>query len=355
MKVGILGCGNAGLALYALMLNARNFEPFLFSAQDHMRTFNSLLSSQDPILFTRYNNESPVEMERDDFRVYHSLEALLSECRIIINTLPIDAHIDVFNDLYRIIVAKNRRIQYINLVGGFAIFDNFLRQKPKEMASIASAHTLPYASRVGKGCVNVLNRRKETLISLSDSEMTPTLKALELLMETPLTFDSNFLRCAIDRSSYVMHPLIFMLNYTIIEREEKFYFYRDGWTKSVERLLVKTGHERRQLCEKLGFFGFISPEERVRRFKEYYLEDFRNVLPPASAEHRFFREDVPYGSVFMSTLGRICGVPMPLTESIVNITSVICDKDFWASPLNLLRNEALAKTVLDYRDTAKVE
>ncbi|MCX6251117.1 MAG: NAD/NADP octopine/nopaline dehydrogenase family protein [Bacteroidetes bacterium] len=353
MKTGILGCGNAGLALYALMVKSPDFEPVLFSSPDHIRTLNRLLSSQGPILFRYDSNEAPVSIERDSFPVIHSLENLLSDCNIIINTLPVEAHIGVFNEIYRIIITKNHWISYINLVGGFAVFDHFLTQEHQKIASIASAHTLPIATRVSEGYINILNRRKDTPITVSDSEITPAIKALEHLMGTPFTFDDNFLHSAIDRSSSVMHPLITMLNITRIERGEKYYFFEDGWTDSVERLLLKTYHERRALCEELGFFDFITPEKRIQKFKEYYWEDFKKVYGPDSVENRYFTEDIPYGSVFMCTLGQILGVPMPLTESLVNFTSVICDKDFWNSPLNLLKNEALAKEVLSYRVLSK--
>ena len=36
LKTGILGGGNAGLALYALMSNSQDFEPILLASQGHM-------------------------------------------------------------------------------------------------------------------------------------------------------------------------------------------------------------------------------------------------------------------------------------------------------------------------------
>ena len=349
MNTGILGAGNGGLALYAMMLNSPNFEPLLFASPAHLQTINTLLSSPSAIRFEHREQEAAVEIEHDSFYVTHSVADLLSQCSTIVNTLPINAHIPVFDEIYKVLAEGEQRIEFINLSGGFAVFDHLAKQQTKEIASIASAHTLPYASRVSKGAIRILNRRKETLISLSNSTLRPTIAALEDVMGTPLTVDDNHLHCAIDRSSYIMHPLITMLNFTRIERKETFYFFRDGWTSSIERLLVDTGHERRRLCERLGFHDFILPEARVRRFVDTYLKDFKNVLPPASAEHRFFIEDISYGLVFMCTLGRILGVSMPLSESVVNIASSMCGKDFWDSPLNLLRHEALAGVVLSYR------
>jgi opine dehydrogenase len=351
MKIGILGSGNAGLALHALMLKSSDFEPVLYSSQGYMRTLNRLLSSNGPILFRYDTQKEPVKIKRERFHVIHSLQDLVSVSSILINTLPAEAHIPVFDEIYRLSVAKNLRLSYINLVGGFTVFDHFLKQAQKPLVSIASAHTLPIATRVSEGNITILNRRKETTLSVSDNDnvIAPPIDALERLMETPFKFDDNFLHSAIDRSSTVMHPLITMLNITRIEHGEKYYFFEDGWTDSVERLLLKTYHERRTLCEGLGFFDFISPEKRIENFRKYYWEDFKKVFGPDSIENRYFTEDIPYGSVFMCTLGQILNIAMPLTESLVHFSSVICRNDFWNSPLNLLQNESLAKVVLRYR------
>ena len=112
---------------------------------------------------------------------------------------------------------------------------------------------------------------------------------------------------------------------------------------------METGHERRKLCQRLGIHDFILPSERVRRFVDTSRDDIKNVLYPTSAGHRFITEDIPYGLVFVCTLGRILSVSMPLSESIVNIASSMFGKDFWNSPLNLLKNKTLAEVVLRYQ------
>ena len=79
------------------------------------------------------------------------------------------------------------------------------------------------------------------------------------------------------------------------------------------------------------------------------MGDFSNVLPPKSAEHRFFIEDIPFGLVFMCSLGKILDVPMPLSESLIHFSSSVCTKNFWDSPLNLLKNNELKEIVLEFK------
>jgi len=352
MKVGIFGCGNAGLALYYMMRKEPDFDPVLYSSPKHRRTLALLTSNSGDDGFICSDGENSFRMEKNCIRPEYSMESIATTCDVIVNTLPINAHIEIFDEMREVLTRKRRKIQFVNLSGGFAIFDHFQKQRNTEVAFIASSHTLPFASRVNAGGISILNRRRNTPTSISDPGLLPTIQALEKLMGTPMPVDENHLHCAIDRSSYVMHPLITMLNFTKIERSEEFYFYRHGLTKSVERLLVETGHERRILCEKLGFFDFVSPETRVANFLSTYMGDFSNVRPPSSAEHRFFTEDIPFGLVFMCTLGRIMGVSMPLSESIVHLSSSMCCRDFWASPLNLSKNSDLAKVVLSFKAAA---
>ena len=327
-----------------------DFEPYLYSSPDHTSTFKKLLGSSGHVSFRYHDDKPSVVIPEKKFRITHSIGDILSGCDILINTLPINAHIPIFDGLYKELSVDNRQMKYINLSGGFVIFDHIQKQQKRKLLSIASAHTLPFASRASEGSISILNRRKKTLISFSDDDLLPDIRKLEELMSTPLINDGNHLHCAIDRSSYVMHPLITMMNYAKIERNEPFHFYRDGLTESIEKLLVETGYERKSLCDKLGFTDFISPEQRVKQFKENYMEDFKNVLPPTSSQHRFFTEDIPFGLVFMCTLGTTLGIPMPLSEAIVNITSSLCKNNFWNSPLNLSNNDSLAKTVLSFQE-----
>jgi opine dehydrogenase len=271
-----------------------------------------------------------------------------------VNTLPINVHIQYFDQLYEILLKSGKKIDFINLSGGFAIFDHLLKQKANPVVRIVSSHTLPFASRVSEDQIKILNRRSNTPVSISQETLIPVVKYFEELMGTPLPINNNPLFTSIDRSSYVLHPLITMMNFTKIEKNQKFYFYRDGLTKSVEKMLIEAGHERMALCQELGFNDFISPENRVKNFIDTYMDDFANVLPPASANHRFFTEDIPYGLVFQCSLGRYLNIKMPLSESLITFSSSICNQDFWQSPFNLLHRSDLLDIVLSYKKMEKI-
>ncbi len=45
---------------------------------------------------------------------------------------------------------------------------------------------------------------------------------------------------------------------------------------------------------------------------------------------RYIDEDIPYGSVFMSSLGRLLDVPTPINDACNTIASIARGVDYWA-------------------------
>jgi opine dehydrogenase len=54
-----------------------------------------------------------------------------------------------------------------------------------------------------------------------------------------------------------------------------------------------------------------------------------SILGPTSVRDRYITEDLPFGLVPRSALGRVAGVPTPVIDGIVSIGSVVCREDYW--------------------------
>ena len=57
-------------------------------------------------------------------------------------------------------------------------------------------------------------------------------------------------------------------------------------------------------------------------------QGFRAYKAPKTLDDRYFNEDVGYGLVFMSELGKQIGVATPVIDSIICLASLIMERDY---------------------------
>jgi opine dehydrogenase len=55
---------------------------------------------------------------------------------------------------------------------------------------------------------------------------------------------------------------------------------------------------------------------------------FLGITAQTQLDHRYINEDVGYGLVFMSALGRQAGVPTPTIDGIIQVASVLMNRDY---------------------------
>ena len=66
-------------------------------------------------------------------------------------------------------------------------------------------------------------------------------------------------------------------------------------------------------------------------------EPDRWIKAPASLDYRFLNEDVPYGLVLLSELGRLAGIATPTMDHLIQLACVATGKDYRAQGLTLER------------------
>jgi opine dehydrogenase len=65
----------------------------------------------------------------------------------------------------------------------------------------------------------------------------------------------------------------------------------------------------------------------------HHSEPNRFIRAPATIDHRFLNEDVPYGLVAIAELGRVAGVPTPCADAVIDIASVVAGRSYRAEGL----------------------
>jgi opine dehydrogenase len=146
----------------------------------------------------------------------------------------------------------------------------------------------------------------------------------------------------------IHHPPALLLNVGRVEATGgDYHHYYDGITPGVGRLIDALDAERIAVAAALGvtveplpqFFlrmGYTSVAgfEGGTAYDVFHnSEPNRWIKAPASIDHRFFNEDVPFGLVAISELGRAAGVPTPHADAVIDIASVVAARPFRAEGL----------------------
>jgi len=118
----------------------------------------------------------------------------------------------------------------------------------------------------------------------------------------------------------------------------KFSMYKHGMSPAVSRVQFAFYQEMRKIADAMGikitnysesqFFskGSIMGVEYFSPFSDTNLPP---IVGPDSTEHRYFTEDIPVGTVVYYHLAKKFGLEVPIIESIIQLGSVICKRDFF--------------------------
>ena len=227
--------------------------------------------------------------------------------------------------------------------GGALVFKNVLGHTPgDDSIAVAETSTLPYAVRITEpGHIRVFLRLRGGLWlaalpgRCTDSVLTEVRRVFDFILPA-----KNVFQTTLQNANPVIHPAVTLLNAARIEQTGgDFCFYEDGVTPAVGRLMQCVDDERIALGKALGVEILDDPETGVRQgymteatYDRGYSEapGYRGIKAQSELDYRYFNEDVGYGLVFMSELGRLLAVPTPTIDALIHIISVVMDRDYRA-------------------------
>jgi len=226
-----------------------------------------------------------------------------------------------------------------------------LRQQGHAKPVTCESATLPYICRkVADDRVKV--SRKAGVMKFAAFPATHTAALAERLTPlfpaitpVPTLFDTVF-----PYTNAIHHPAALLCNLGRVESTGgDYYHYYDGITPSVGRIIDALDGERRTVAAALGcnvdrladYFIQIGYTDQAGRDGGTAYSTFQHSEPnrwikaPASVDHRFFNEDIPYGLVLLTELARLASVPMPVAESVITLASIAADKPYRRTGLTL--------------------
>ena len=206
--------------------------------------------------------------------------------------------------------------------------------------TVAETSTLPYAVRgTGPGRIRVFLKLKAGLL-LAAIPASRTGEVLERIKDVYPSFKpaKNVMQTSLQNANPVIHPSISIANAALIERTGgDFFFYHDGVTPAVGRLVKAVDEERIAIGKKLGLEVIPDPEMGLTQgyMKEATYDagyskapGFEGIKAQPRLDYRYFHEDVGYGLVFLTDLARQLGVETPVMEAVIKVASILMDRDY---------------------------
>jgi opine dehydrogenase len=256
--------------------------------------------------------------------------------------------------------------------GGVLEFrSQLMRHGGPEEALLAETTTLMYAVKKENGnSVWARGVKCDLPLAALPAENGPVVLERLRLAFPQFRLAENVLDTGFNNLNNIVHPSGMLLNLGFIQGEAPadWYFYKEGYTPGVARVSTQMDRERLEVVRAFSLPS-IPIEEALHAFYGHQgingegLYEIFSTSPihfaargPKTINHRMFTEDIPYGLVPLTSFARLAGVPTPVMDAVITLSSVVCDTNFYRTGRNLekLGLEGFSKEdVLDFVITGK--
>jgi len=334
-NVAVLGAGSGGYAA-AVDLTQRGFSVNLF---EHPRFAANIQEAKETggIYAKGVVQEEFVKLNS----ITSDIEAALDGVEMVILTLPAYG-VEAFAE-HCIPHLKDGQMVVLNMAATAGSLRFGLKVEelaPDLRIKVGETASLTYGCRrTGPTEVNVLLRVQNLFFSAFPAEDTAELIEAYRALYPSVIQATNILETTLNNGNPITHPSSSILNAGRIEfAKGEYYLYPEGISPGVARVIDAVDHERLALCRTLGFreiptierlvkYGYAQPKESL--YEEYHTSEvFNKAKGPVDLQDRYLTEDIPFGLVLWSSLGRNLGVPTKMMDAVIDIGSILCERDF---------------------------
>jgi opine dehydrogenase len=341
MKVAILGGGNAAhaiaadLTLKGLTVNMFEMEKFADSMRSVFETREIEMSGVAGSGKARLN------------LVTSDIQAAVEDVEVIFIPLPGFAVAPYAKMLAPHL--KSGQIVFVvpGTLGALELRWGLWQNGCREDVIVGETGGMPFAARVvAPGQVKTFHIRAivalGTLPGNRGSEVFEKVKGLY-----PFALRKTVLEPAFGHLTPLLHPLGALLNAGRIERSHgEFYFYEEGMTPSVVKVIEAMDEERLEIGRRLGMQLPTGVDMMVesgygpRGTLWESLNGSAGLTPikgPDSLSSRYVTEDVPYSLMAWASIGHLMSVDTPIMDAVINIGSAMMGVNCWQDGRNLAR------------------
>jgi opine dehydrogenase len=341
-KIAILGAGNGGCAA-AADLTLRGYEVRLYSRSE--RTLKPILERGGIEL---------IEGTKKDFvrtgLVTTRMDEAVANSDLIMIAAPAVAHAELVGGLAPHL--RDGQIVFLNPghTGGSLHVASLLRALNRKI-KICETVTLTYICRsIAPGTVEIYRRTTNLRCAAFPGKFTADLVREMARLYPSIVPAENVLETGLSNINAIMHPAGMIGNAARIRTgDADFYFYRDGITPAIASMIDAVDGERLKIVERLGlsprtfvelFYLAGLTTERARASGSVYeaiheSAPNRTIKSPPTLDHRYLHEDVAYGLVPISEMGRFAGVETRAIDGLITLASELNRIDYRRDGLTL--------------------
>jgi len=346
-KVCILGAGNGGYMSAVDMNGYHKYEVSIFETVSGK--LDELKKTGRIELFDI--DSKPVGM-CGQVQVCDSAAEALTDADVILNPVPFFA-VKTYADLAAPHLKEGQVVICLGKGGASLVWRKALDEcGNKERVYLADCNTLPYgASRLDGTKVRLEARTQNLMFACFPSkDMDFVWDILNTLYPKDFGYElrrgANVIDTLLVDYNAITHTPPMICNAAIIDSGDKNFhlFGVKENPKPVVNLIEGIDRERMAIGEKLGMKQYTLEEEIMmvkwnRDGADYVLPLYEAIHTPFlevcegpfTLNTRHLTEDIPYGLVTYSSLGKLLGVPTPVCDAVITIAERLLDRDFHSS------------------------
>jgi opine dehydrogenase len=343
-KIAVLGAGSGGFMCCADM-GSMGYEVALFS-----REFDRIKGVAEHGAIEVMDIDSKLTgMSGKVALATSDIAAAVKGAQVILNPIPYTSS-EEYARLTLPHLEEGQVVIHLGKGGASLTWAKVARElKIKKKIFFADTNTLPYgASRKGEHQVRLENRTLNLILAtFPGKDIDEVVEVAYKLFTREHGYEFRKGQNAIDSIlvdyNAITHTPPMICNAARIESGEKpfFLFGKKENTPGAVRMIERIDRERMAIGQALGMKQWTL-EEEIKMVKwnpkgeDYVLPLYDAIHTPFlevcegpyTLDTRHLTEDIPFGLVTYSSLGRMLGVPTPVTDAIITLSEVLLQKDF---------------------------
>ena len=328
MKIAIIGGGNGSYAA-AADLTFQGHEIYFW--QRSTKNTKQLINNNNIILMNDHTGKNHVKISV----ICKTLEQAVKNVEVIIILLPAFSQKDIAKKISPMLL--NEQIVFLPPASfGSWIFANECKNKN---IYFAESGTLPYLARKKNSNTIEITTRASRL----PTGVYPKNRAVKIIKKLKSIYPSieycgDILSAALMNAGPIIHPPLIILNTGPLEHFSKWDIHNEGTQDSVKKVIFALDNERILLRKKLNYKSphFPISDHYNKKDRKWMYGNLAHENLKSSKnwrehidikKHRYIIEDIKIGLCFMYSIAVWLNVKVPVTSSILDISSVILNED----------------------------